>query len=46
MNDLTPADCFAITIAAGVGLFGGYLAVMWLADRAIASIGHLTRWEE
>ena len=43
---MTPADAFATTLAAGAALYVSYRIVMWLADRAISAIGHLTRWEK
>lgn len=45
MNDLTPADCLAITIAAGLALYVGYRIIMRAADRVIKAISELTRFE-
>lgn len=46
MNTLTPADCAAITIAAGAGLYVAYRIIMWLASRVIDGISELTRYED
>lgn len=43
---MTPADCFAITIAASISLYLVYRIVMWLADRVIDGITGLTRHED
>jgi hypothetical protein len=42
---MTPAEILATTILAAAALYATYRLVMWLADRAIAAIGELTRHE-
>lgn len=42
---MTPADILATTIAAVVGLYASYRIVMWLADRVIATIEGIYRFE-
>lgn len=40
------AEAFTTTLVAGGALILAYEFVMWLADRAIDGIGHMTRWEK
>lgn len=46
MHTLNPADCLAVTLAAGISLYVGYRGIMWLADRVIDGITSLTRFED
>lgn len=43
---MTPAAILAVTIAAGLALFGIFNLVMWLADRVIDTLTDMTRYED